>query len=96
MKTIFERNFPHRSFERVDFQGKKKKISKKFSLFNNITRKIRRITSLQKVPSKLYRMETLVREGGAKLFSKNELFEKEELCACIVIFRLFILRGKNF
>lgn len=39
VKTIFERNFPHRSFERVDFQGKKKKISKKFSLFNNITRK---------------------------------------------------------
>lgn len=37
-----------------------------------------------------------MREGGAKLFSKNELFEKEELCACIVIFRLFILRGKNF
>lgn len=35
-----------------------------------------------------------MREGGAKLFSKNELFEKEELC--IVIFRLFILRGKNF
>lgn len=57
---------------------------------------IRRITSLQKVPSlaKLYRMETLVREGGGKLFSKNELFEKEELC--IVIFRCLFCVGEIF